>query len=119
VTKQDLAEYFAAVGEWMLPTSKAAVLDHSRPRRHGGQRFFQRHAMAGMSNLLDLIKVAGDRQAYVAINRVEGLIAVAQTAGLELHPGGCVPGKPEFRGAWYSTSIRPRCQLRCRSQSRA
>jgi bifunctional non-homologous end joining protein LigD len=54
--------------------------------------------MAGMSNLLDLIKVSGDRQPYVAINRLEGLIAVAQTAGLELHPSGCVAGEPDVPG---------------------
>ena len=89
VTKQDLADFYRDVWDWMAPHLKGRPLALVRcPDGTKGQCFFQKHASAGLTeqNLHTVIDSKG-RQ-IIAVESIEGLLSLVQAGVLEVHVRG-------------------------------
>ncbi|KRB50946.1 DNA ligase [Rhizobium sp. Root708] len=91
VTKQGLADYYAQVWEFIRPFVVQRPLALLRcPDGIGGQRFFQKHAWKGMNAHIEQIVDPKDRggEKLLRIADFDGLVALVQSAVLEIHPWG-------------------------------
>ena len=90
ITKQDLAEYHIAGWRRIAPFITHRPLALLRcPEGIEGPSFFQKHAWKGIRPQVDLVKdPKNPGEPLIAIHDLDGLLALVQSAALEIHPWG-------------------------------
>ncbi len=93
LTKQQLADYYWAVSERMLPHVAGRALSLVRvPDGIGKQQFYQKHVTSTMPPGFDAADVpdkkTGEVEKYVALHTREAIASLAQMSVLEVHPWG-------------------------------
>ncbi|MCA9293350.1 MAG: DNA ligase D, partial [Phycisphaerales bacterium] len=92
-TKGDVARYYDAVADWMLPHVVKRPLSLVRcPTGVEGEHFFQRHVGEGFPQDIKGVAVPEDDGAskdHVMITSKKGLLSLVQMGVLEIHPWGC------------------------------
>jgi bifunctional non-homologous end joining protein LigD len=93
VTKRQLAEYYLAVSDVMLPFVADRPLTIVRcPDGSGKQCFYQKHKnkmLSGSFGSIDIVdKKSGKPEPYITLSTREALVELAQMGVLEVHPWG-------------------------------
>jgi bifunctional non-homologous end joining protein LigD len=95
VTKLELAQYFAAVGEAAMPHYRDRPLSILR-NTHGSRPFFQKHFLEKSAAGLRVVQIPNtDKDPdFVVCDSPEGLLHLAQVGAVELHSWGAVMPRP-------------------------
>ena len=95
ITKLQLAEYFAAVGEVAMPHYQDRPLSILR-NTHGARPFFQKHFLETSAGGLRVVQIpnADKDPDFVVCDSPEGLLHLAQVGAVELHSWGAVMPRP-------------------------
>ncbi len=92
VTKEGLANYYAQVWRFMAPyvVNRPLALLRLPDGINGRQRFFRKHAWKGMNPHIGEITDPKDKQGekLLRITDFDGVVALVQSAVLEIHPWG-------------------------------
>jgi bifunctional non-homologous end joining protein LigD len=89
VTKQDLADYYRLVWDWMAPQVVDRPLALVRcPDGTKGECFFQKHASAGLVQARLRTVIDSKRRQVIAIEDLDGLLSLVQAGVLEVHVRG-------------------------------
>ncbi len=98
LTKRDVADYYAAVMDWLLPEIAGRPLSVIRcPGGIEGACFFQKHHTAGLQ-LVDTVRLkeelggAGD---YLVVGDAAAALELVQFNALEFHPWGATAATPD------------------------
>ena len=96
VTKSELADYYVAIADVMLPhVARRPVTMVRCPAGAEKKCFYQRHAASGVLPELKEVTVPGFDEPYLYIEDVAGLIAMVQMGTLEIHPWGVTVERPD------------------------
>jgi len=91
-TKLDIAVYYAAVGDYMLPHLFNRPVSLFRcPTGKPHDCFFQRHPFTGMPGGLSSFETQnsdGEKQTYISVEDAKGYLALAQFGVVEFHAWG-------------------------------
>jgi bifunctional non-homologous end joining protein LigD len=93
LTKQQLADYYFAVAEHILPHIADRPLSLVRcPDGTGKPCFFQKHVNKALPKGIGSVNVTdkktGKSEAYITLDNAEALVGLAQMGVLEIHPWG-------------------------------
>jgi bifunctional non-homologous end joining protein LigD len=93
LTKRELAEYYAAIAEHMLPHIAGRPLSLVRcPEGAGKPCFFQKHVTAMLPKGIGTVQVpdkkTGKPEPYITLDTEDALVGLAQMGVLEVHPWG-------------------------------
>ena len=97
ITKSELADYYIAVADRMLPhVANRPVTMVRCPTGSEKKCFYQRHAGSGVLPQLHEVTVPGFDDPYLYIQDLPGLIAMVQMGTLEVHPWGVTVERPDM-----------------------
>lgn len=98
ITKQQVADYYRAVSDYLLPEIAGRPLSVIRcPNGTEKPCFFQKHHSAGLERvgLVRLKEEGGHNANYLVVNDADGLMELVQFNALEFHPWGSHADDPD------------------------
>ncbi|MBA2253180.1 MAG: DNA ligase D [Nitrospirales bacterium] len=100
VTKFDLAQYYQAIADSMLPhiTGRPVMLLRC-PEGHEKECFYQKHTNRMVPEAVHAVEIKEDKgksSQYLMVDDLPGLIALVQMGALELHVWGSRGGRLEY-----------------------
>jgi bifunctional non-homologous end joining protein LigD len=91
ITKQQLAQFYTDIADFILPglINRPLLLMRCPDGAAGGQCFFQKHLSHGFPDAVHEVLDPEDKQRWIYIDDLRGLLSLVQMNALEYHVWGC------------------------------